>query len=77
MTRRINRTLASIENGRTRRAIRQLQGARFLGKFDGCANSNPPEPEENDWITNCEEQAILYEMVLDTIAFLEAELGNP
>jgi len=44
----------------------------ILQRMDGCANTG--QPDENDWITSIEGQALLYPRVVETIESLESML---
>jgi hypothetical protein len=42
----------------------------LLAKTDGCNASGAPD--KNDWITSCDEQAVIYGMITDAIALLDS-----
>jgi hypothetical protein len=63
---KLNAVIASIEAEDYAAALQKLEND-ILGKTDGCANSNPPSPDANDWLKPCEEQGKVYPLVLDTI----------
>ena len=44
----------------------------ILQRIDGCANTG--EPDDNDWITSIEGQALVYPLVMETIELLESIL---
>ena len=41
----------------------------ILQRLDGCANTG--QPDEDDWITSIEAQALLYPLVTETIELIE------
>ena len=54
-----------LRNELLQSAIDKLQNVRK--KTDGCSTSIPPTPD-NDWIDNCDTQAILTPLIDDAIA---------
>jgi hypothetical protein len=44
----------------------------ILERMDGCTNIG--QPDEDDWITSIEGQALLYPLVVETIEILESLL---
>lgn len=57
-----------IESGYIDEAISKLEND-ILKKTDGCVNTG--EPDRNDWIEDCANQAELYSLVQDLIALLQ------
>jgi len=68
LTNKINSVLALIDDGDYQTAYDKLKND-ILKKTDGCANSGVPD--KNDWIQSCDEQGLVYPMVLDTLTILE------
>jgi hypothetical protein len=64
---KLNAVIAAIEAGQYESALQKLEND-ILGKTDGCANSSPANPDNNDWLKSCEEQEVLYPLVNDVIA---------
>jgi hypothetical protein len=73
LTNKINAVLADIEAGDYEKALNKLE-SDILRKTDGCAVSGVA-PDKNDWIRTCDEQAVIYPLVLEAIDFLEFLLG--
>jgi hypothetical protein len=46
----------------------------ILAKTDGCAIGGAPD--KNDWVRDCESQALLYPLILETIALLNGIIGG-
>ncbi|MHC4640697.1 MAG: GLUG motif-containing protein [Planctomycetota bacterium] len=53
-----------IDQGLYEDALRKLEHD-ILEKMDGCSETG--EPDKNDWIITCEEQAVIYPLLMDTI----------
>ena len=53
-----------IDQGLYEDALHKLEHD-ILTKIDGCSETG--EPDKNDWIITCEEQAAVYPLVMDTI----------
>jgi hypothetical protein len=53
-----------IDQGLYEDALNKLEHD-ILAKMDGCSETG--EPDKNDWIITCEEQAVIYPLVMDTI----------
>lgn len=64
---KLNAVIAAIEAGDYASALQKLEND-ILKKTDGCASGSPAAPDANDWVRSCDEQAILYPLVLDAIA---------
>jgi len=61
---KINAIISDVEKGDYQDAVLKLQHD-ILPKTDGCALTGAPD--NNDWIRDCEAQAIIYPMVLSII----------
>jgi parallel beta-helix repeat protein len=68
LTNKINAVLAMIEEGQYAEALEKLE-YDLLYKTNGCADIG--EPDKNDWIRDCDEQAGVYELILETMELLE------
>jgi probable HAF family extracellular repeat protein len=68
LTNKINAALNMIEQGLYQQALNKLEND-ILAKTNGCAVSG--EPDKNDWITPCSEQAEVYQLILEAIQYLE------
>ncbi|MEW6683478.1 MAG: PKD domain-containing protein [Nitrospirota bacterium] len=64
LTNKINSVLGLIEQGLYQEALDKLQND-ILGKTDGCATTG--SPDKNDWIIDCDEQAMVYPLVMEAI----------
>jgi hypothetical protein len=53
-----------IDQGLYEDALRKLEHD-ILAKMDGCSETG--EPDKNDWIITCEEQPVIYPLVMDII----------
>jgi len=58
-----------IDKGKYATAISKLEND-ILSKTDGCANDG--EPDKNDWITTCQIQTEIYNLILDAIEYIES-----
>lgn len=70
---KLNAVLSAIEDGDYALAHDKLVHD-ILTKTDGCATSG--SPDKNDWIQDCESQAVVYPFVLEAITFLESVIGG-
>jgi hypothetical protein len=68
---KLNAVIAHIEVGNYADALAKLQND-ILKKTDGCINSGAAD--KNDWVKDCDSQAIIYQAVLDAIAMVEGLL---
>lgn len=68
LTNKINAVMRMVDKGCYEDALKKLQHD-ILGKTNGCVDVG--EPEKNDWITSCEEQEQLYNLVIRAIELLE------
>jgi YVTN family beta-propeller protein len=68
LTNKLNAVIEKIENGEYEEALKKLEND-ILRKTDGCALTG--ELDKNDWITDCNAQAVIYPLVLDVIELLE------
>jgi len=62
------RAIRMVKQGLYADALVQLRST--LSKMDGCAATG--EPDRNDWIRDCENQAQLYPLVQEAIEYLES-----
>jgi hypothetical protein len=75
LTNKIDQVLAMIDTGNYQAALKNYQAALkklendILAKTDGCANSG--QPDKNDWIETCQQQAQIYPLVMETIEYVE------
>jgi hypothetical protein len=53
-----------IDEGLYEDALNKLQND-ILQKTDGCAETG--QPDKNDWIMSCEQQAVIYPLIIETI----------
>lgn len=67
----INDVFTMLDEGMYFEVLVILEGD-ILERMDGCVNTG--EPDEEDWITNIESQALLYPLVKETIELLESLL---
>ena len=67
----INEVFTMLDEGMYFEVMVILEGD-ILERMDGCANIG--EPDEDDWITSSEGQALLYPLVTETIELLESML---
>jgi alpha-tubulin suppressor-like RCC1 family protein len=63
--------IGKVENGNFMGASQQLANS-VLAKTDGCALENAPD--NNDWITDCDAQAVAYPLVMRALELLAREL---
>ena len=66
---KLNAVLGHIADGDYVEALSKLEND-ILRKTDGCADAGAPD--KNDWIKDCESQAVIYPLILDTIAKVQA-----
>ena len=67
LVKKINEVLLKIDQAEYREAINQLKND-ILKKTDGCAQSD--SPDKNDWIINCESQAVVYNLIIEALDLL-------
>jgi hypothetical protein len=60
-----------IDNGLYTDAMNKLQND-ILQKTNGCAEMG--QPDKNDWIINCEQQAVVYPLIIETIEHVRSFL---
>lgn len=65
---KINEALDMIDEGLYRDALNKVQND-ILQKTDGCADTG--QPDNNDWIITCEEQAEVYPLIIETIEHIK------
>jgi len=68
LTSTIDAMLAMLDDGLYFEALAVLDND-ILQRIDGCANTG--EPDEDDWITSVEGQALVYPLVVETMKLLE------
>ncbi|MHC4124955.1 MAG: GLUG motif-containing protein [Planctomycetota bacterium] len=68
LTNKIDEVLAMIDAGNYQAALKKLEND-ILRKTDGCANSG--QPDKNDWIETCQQQAQIYPLIMETIEYVE------
>ena len=66
---KINIAQEMIDSGNLISALSKLEND-ILPKTDGCAESG--EPDKSDWIITCEEQAVIYPLVIETIEYIKS-----
>lgn len=64
----ISRMVDAVENGDYRAALITVQ--QMIAKTDGCVEVN--EPDNHDWVHNCDVQTTLYDALVETYLILEA-----
>lgn len=62
-----------IQDGKYPEALKKINND-ILAKTNGCANIG--EPDKNDWIESCDEQDVIYDMLISTIVLLEAKIAG-
>ena len=72
LTKKIEATLTKIAEGSYQEALDKLQND-ILKKTDGCDKIG--EPDNNDWILTCEDQAEVYPLVMRAIELLQRLVG--
>ena len=65
---KVNAALAMLDQGLYQDALDKLRND-ILKKTDGCANTG--QPDKNDWILTCEDQAKVYPLVVRAIELLQ------
>ena len=68
LTNKINAILAMIDDTLFDEALVKLQDD-ILSKTDGCAEIG--EPDGNDWLLNCDDQDVVYPMVMRVVELLQ------
>jgi len=68
LSNKLSAVFGLIDSGDFVEAYDKLQHD-LLGKTDGCIEEGIPD--SNDWITECTDQAYLYQLILETMSFLE------
>jgi len=61
---KINTAQEMIDSGNFTSALNKLEND-ILQKTDGCGETG--EPDKSDWIITCEEQAVVYPLIIETI----------
>jgi len=70
---KLNAVLSGLANGDYAEALSKLQND-VLRKVDGCENAGAAD--KNDWIRDCDAQAVIYPLVLDAIAKVQALINS-
>ena len=73
LTNKLNAVLDMISKEQYEQALGKLQ-TDILPKTDGCAFNEVPDKQ--DWIQTCEEQEVVYNYILETIARLETLIAE-
>ena len=60
--------MAMIDEGLYEDSLDKLRHD-ILAKTNGCAETG--EPDKNDWIETCEQQELIYPLVMKTIEYVE------
>jgi hypothetical protein len=68
LSNKIDVVMNMIEAGQYQQAINKLEND-VLQKTDGCALTG--SPDKNDWITTCEQQGLIYPLIIEMIEYLE------
>jgi ethanolamine utilization protein EutQ (cupin superfamily) len=68
LTSKLNAVIEKLEDGEYQDALKKLEND-ILNKIDGCALTG--SPDKNDWIKDCDSQAVIYPLVLDVIDLLK------
>lgn len=68
LTNKVDAVMQMVDEGCYEDALKKLEHD-ILGKTNGCAEID--EPDKNDWITNCDEQEQLYDLLIQAIELLE------
>jgi len=68
LTKKVNAILKKVDAGKYNKALKKLE-KDILKKTDGCFTGSP---DKNDWIINCDAQAMLYPVVMSTIEQVKA-----
>lgn len=80
LTKKINRALKKIDNGKYDKAL-NIMKKRVLARMDGCALRVEPDlikqaGKKKDWIVNCEAQDEVYPLILESIDLLNDFINN-
>ncbi|MGH8071115.1 MAG: PKD domain-containing protein [Candidatus Entotheonellia bacterium] len=73
LTQSIGVVIDQIQHEAYQGALQKLEND-VLARLDGCAASNPPQPDKNDWILDCATQAQIYPSIIEAIERLESQL---
>ena len=68
---KINATVDMINDGLFQDALDKLEND-ILTKTNGCADTGAPD--KNDWINDCPAQGLVYPIVIDAIALIQAQI---
>ena len=66
---KINIAQVMIDSGNFTGALRKLEND-ILQKTDGCAERG--EPDKSDWIITCEQQAVVYPLIIEIIEYVKS-----
>jgi len=65
---KIDEALEMMDEGLYKDALNKLQND-ILPKTNGCADTG--QPDKNDWIINCEQQSLIYPLIIETIEYVK------
>jgi hypothetical protein len=68
VTNKLNAVIDMVDQGLYEESYDKLQND-ILKRTNGCADTGAPD--KNDWIEDCEEQATVYPLIIETLALLE------
>lgn len=68
LTNKLTAALDLIDQGLYADALDKLEND-ILKKTDGCATSG--SPDRNDWIQDCDDQSLIYPLIMDAISLLK------
>ncbi len=71
LTNKVNAAFTLIDEGSYAKALDKLRND-ILAKTDGCAASEPPTPDRNDWIKDCGSQEQVFPLIMEAIGYLES-----
>jgi hypothetical protein len=68
LTKKLHAVVRKAKQGSYADALDKLQND-ILQKTNGCSVKG--KPDKNDWITNCDEQDNVYQLIIETISLLQ------
>ena len=71
LTSKVNAVIGQVEQGAYAEAAAKLRND-IIAKTDGCATSEPPASDKNDWIKECDNQEQIYNLIEEVIDYLES-----
>jgi hypothetical protein len=69
MITKLNVIIKDVDAGKYAVALAKLQ-EDVMAKTNGCAETLPPAPDNNDWIVTCTYQAIIYPELQDIVTYI-------